>query len=198
MASFLIRSREMPYKYTLEKNLGSMIRSESRKSYRISRSLWLGEDLFSSVLRPNFGRFDLLTYRPIPEGSSFVSSRTWLTIVCDGPHFIGRMRNPRKWILLPSAYISNISISVDCSHRVKHRQYYFKNYHEERNECDFFYEKRMFRVDEAEIFARTYSSTTLGFTESPWFRNPYQSLAAHKTRVEEKGRRNAPRLSPLE
>lgn len=59
-----------------------MIRSESRKSYRVSRSPWLGEDLFSSVLRSNFGRSDLLTYRPIPQGSSFVSSRTWLTITC--------------------------------------------------------------------------------------------------------------------
>lgn len=163
-----------------------MIRSESRKSYRISRSLWLGEDLFSSILRSNFGRSDLLTYRPIPEGSSFVSSRTWLTIVCDGPHFIGRMRNSQKWILLLSTYISDISISVACSSRVKHRRHSFKNYHKERSECDFFYEKRMFRADEAEIFARTYSSTTLGFSESPWFRNPYQSLAAHKTRAEEK------------
>lgn len=127
--------REMPYKYTLEKNLGSMIRSESRKSYRISRSLWLGEDLFSSVLRSNFGRFDLLTYRPIPEGSSFVSSRTWLTIVCDGPHFIGRMRNLRKWILLPSTYISDISTIVFIESNV--RQYSLKNYHKEKSECDF-------------------------------------------------------------
>lgn len=175
-----------------------MIHSESRKSYRISRSLWLGEDLFSPVLRSNFGRFDLLTYRPIPEGSSFVSSRTWLTIVCDGPHFIGRMRNPRKWILLPSTYISDISISVNCVLTENIVNILLKIITKRETNVTFSMKKRMFRAEEAEIFARTYSSTTLGFSESPWFRNPYQSLAAHKTRVEEKGRRNARRPSPLE